>query len=78
MKETRTIYRCDHCNNTLSDDKRISKPHLSIGFSGYSGRVEPMADKASWGHVTTIRGGIYQFCDSACLGEFVDAQEVIT
>ena len=74
MKEiqTATIYRCDHCENILSDGKRIHKRHLSLALSGHCGFVDRDTLDV-WRHVTLVETGIKQFCDTSCLGAFMEA-----
>lgn len=78
MKETQTttIYRCDQCETILSDDKRTHKRHLSLAFSGHCGFVEPGLS-GQWVHVTLVETGIKQFCNTACLGAFMEAGRAV-
>ena len=74
MKETQTttIYSCDQCEAVLSDGNGVQKRHLSLALSGHCGFVEPSLS-GKWMHVTLVTTGLKQFCDTACLGAFMES-----
>jgi hypothetical protein len=64
------IYLCDECQKVLSDDSKISLPHLSIVFADHSGWVSNQLNYTPcWRHDKKV-SGIRQFCNGVCLGRY--------
>ena len=61
------IYRCDSCNEILSDPaENIAEKHISIIINNPSGWVEK---KQSWKFTGVIFNGVYHFCNEKCLAK---------
>ncbi len=64
------IYKCDQCNNILSDDK-INEKHLSLSFNHNSGWAKGQ-ENSNRGIFTSTISGIHQFCDTKCLSKYLN------
>ena len=65
------IYQCDNCEKILSDDK-INTPHININLNGASGWIVP--GNSGWNNTKQIYG-IFQFCNSKCLGDYFNKKK---
>ncbi len=76
-----TIYRCDYCEQVLSDEVLgVFKPHISINIGDGSGYYEKDDNQFpdGWKRTLNFNKGIYQYCDKYCLGQGLIEQKKIT
>ena len=80
-----TIYRCDYCEQVLSDEVLgVFKPHISINIGDSSGfYVKDPQDvngkfNDGWERQGAFPKGIYQYCDKYCLTEGLIEQKKIS